>query len=366
MLTRNRTLLLLLFLLASSLVPAAAEAQRRGGGAPLVVTEAVATAAIIEEVPLAGTVTSPRVSSISSEVSGLVSKVLVEVGAVVAAGEVLVALNPELGELEYQALAAAAARAQEELADAARRLRDARQLARRDTISENELQSLQAEVNMATAAARRAQAEQALQQARLARHTIKAPFQGVITKTMVNIGQWVQPGAPVAQLVARDNLRVDFQLPQRIYPRVNSDTRIEIRLDALPGVSLPGRIDTVVPFSEAGARTMLIRATLEQANPAIVPGMSAAAVLRLQRDGAGTVVSRDAVVRYPDGRVTAWVVRRQDGNGDSTTVEERHILIGLAFDGMVEVLEGLSPGELVVIEGNESLRNNQAVRVAGG
>ncbi len=73
------------------------------------------------------------------------------------------------------------------------------------------------------------------------------------------------------------------------------------------------------------------------------------------------VVSRDALIRYPDGRVTVWVLKEQ---GEKISVTERRVEIGLAFDGLVQVLSGLEEGERVVVRGNESLREGQTVRLA--
>ena len=71
---------------------------------------------------------------------------------------------------------------------------------------------------------------------------------------------------------------------------------------------------------------------------------------------------RDALIRYPDGRTIVWVAAVE---GDRYVVEERQVKTGLTFDGKVEIIEGLSSGERVVIRGNEALRQGQQVRIAG-
>ena len=73
-------------------------------------------------------------------------------------------------------------------------------------------------------------------------------------------------------------------------------------------------------------------------------------------------VSRDALVRYPDGSYSVFVV--QDAGGRST-VAERRVKLGRG-GSRVEVLEGLRPGERVVVRGNERLRSGQSVRITGG
>ncbi len=348
-------------LLVSLLVVFSPVTNARQKGTPLIVADAVKTATIIEEIPLSGTVSSPRLANISSEVSGLIKRVLVDVGSQVNGGDTLVTLSTDLKELDLKAARAATAQAREELTDAERRLADARRLAEKQTISDNERQSLETEVKIARASVQRYSAEQALQEARLRRHSIKAPFTGLISKKYVASGEWVQPGTHIVQLVAIDNLRIDFQMPQHIYPRINESSEIYIHFDAFPDRELKADIETIVPFSDDSARTMLIRVTLKDSDVKIVPGMSASAALRITKNTSGTVVPRDAILRYPDGRITAWVIDRKE---DKTIVTERHIKTGLTFNGQIEILDGLQPGEQVVIEGNESLKNNQSVRIS--
>lgn len=354
---RSRILLSLVLALVSFLTFEVNAAKK---GVPLVVTDIVKTAVVIEEIPLSGTVSSPQLANLSSEVSGLIKQVLVDAGSPVNVGDILVTLNTDLEELELKATRAMTARAREELSDAKRRLTDARQLAKKKTISDNELQSLKAEVNIASTSLQRFVAEQALQEARLQRHNIRAPFTGVITRKYVASGEWVQPGTEIVQLVATNKLLIDFQVPQRVYPRIDETSSMSLRIEALPEEELTAEIQTLVPFSDASARTMLIRTRLVDNNHNIVPGMSASAILKLKGNPNGIVVSRDAILRYPDGRITAWVISEE---GEKSLVEERPVKTGLSFNGQIEILDGLKPGEHVVVEGNESLKNHQSVRI---
>lgn len=347
----------LVFLLTVS-APAMSARQK---GSPLVVTDVVKTAAIVEQIPLSGTVSSPRLANVSGEVSGLIKQVLVDVGDRVNSGDILVTLSTDLKELDLKAARAATARAREELADARRRLTDARRLAKEQTIADNELQSLEAEARIADASVQRYDAEQALQEARLRRHNIRAPFAGLISKRYVADGEWIQPGTRIMQLVATDNLHIDLQVPQHVYPRINESSEIHVHLDAFPDREWKAAIETVVPFSDDGARTMLIRATLNNSGVTIAPGMSASATLRITKSTNGAVVPRDAILRYPDGRITAWVV---NGDTGKSIVTERHVRTGLAFNGQVEILDGLQPGERIVVKGNESLKEGQPVRIS--
>ena len=74
-------------------------------------------------------------------------------------------------------------------------------------------------------------------------------------------------------------------------------------------------------------------------------------------------MSRDAILRFPDGRVTAWVVDSRDG---LSVVREQAVSTGLEFDGYVEIRAGLSEGDRAVTHGNESLQEGQTIKILDG
>jgi RND family efflux transporter MFP subunit len=314
--------------------------------------------ALIEEVPLSGTVASKHLAKLSTEVSGLIEAMNVDIGDTVQAGDEILRLNSELETLTLAAARAATEQAIQELEDAKRRLADAKALARRHTVSINEQESLAAEVRIDGAEVERLRAEQQRQAAQLRRHKLNAPFAGVISRKLVEQGEWIKPGDPVVELIATDDLRIDLQAPQSVYAKLDKTASIRINLDALPGQAFEGKIDTIIPVSDPTTRTFLVRVMLNEPKAKLAPGMSASAVLRLNTGTEGVVVHRDALMRYPDGRITVWVV---NGEGDNTKVSERQIRTGLSFNSRVAITDGLEPGTPVVVQGNEALREGQRV-----
>ena len=81
-----------------------------------------------------------------------------------------------------------------------------------------------------------------------------------------------------------------------------------------------------------------------------------------RRARSGVTVSRDAILRFPDGRVTVWVV---DSGGELPVVRERVVRTGSEFNGVVEITDGLADGDVVVIRGNEMLQEGQTVSIVG-
>lgn len=324
-------------------------------------TETVRESPVIRKLELSGTVSSPNAAQISPLVAGLVRTVHHDSGATVKKGDVLLELDSELEEAAYEQAAAQAAQAAGEVKDAKRRLGIAESLAKRKYGPQNEVEARQAEVEIDTATYDGYRAEQKRRAVLVDRHKLVAPFDGVISKRMVEMGQWVTPGTAVFELVAMKDFRVDVPVPQDYYAPLRNGADVAIEIDSLPGTDIPAKIGALIPVSDPDARTFTLRVLPMRTNIPITPGMSARVLIDLDTGRRDVAVSRDALIRYPDGRVTVWVLK---DDGKNMSVTERRIEIGLAFDGLVQVLSGLEEGERVVVRGNESLREGQAVRLA--
>jgi RND family efflux transporter MFP subunit len=291
-------------------------------------------------------------------VAGLLQRVSAEEGERVKAGQTLAILDNAISRHELDVSATATAEAAAELAEAERRLAAARAIGE-GFFPGDELRSRETTVQTARAQLARRQAEQARQQAITARHEVRAPFAGVVGSRLVQVGEWVNPGTPLLELVDLSSLQVNFALPQALFGQVSARTPIEVELDSEPGRRHPARVLAVVPVSDPAARTFTLRVALQQPL-ALTPGMSARAVLRLGDGKEGISVSRDAVSRRADGRHVVWVV---EGAVGAAQAREQPVNLGLAQNGRVVVTVGLRGGEQVVVRGNEGLRTGQRVTV---
>lgn len=326
---------------------------------PVTVVEAQKTN-IVEELTVTGTLTSPRAARLAPEVEGRVAAILVDAGDRIARGDRLLDLNDEFARLDLAQAEALYREAVAELDDARRRLDEVQDLTRRTSVADTEVRAREAEVKRNRAVVDRRRAEQAYQAALLARHTLKAPFQGVIARRMTDLGEWVPTGTAVFELVAVDRLRLDLQVPQAYFGRVAPGTPVLVQLDALPNAPLEAQVSKVVPVSDPSARTFLVRVALDNGEGRMTPGMSARARVRMETNREGVVVPRDALIRYPDGRVSVWVTT---GSGSNRTVNERAVQPGISIGDQVEIISGLEVGIPVVVRGNETLQEGQAVRV---
>ena len=193
------------------------------------------------------------------------------------------------------------------------------------------------------------------------RLSVKAPFAGVVVERIAAVGEWVNPGDGLVELIDMDNLRFDFRVPQEYYDDISMQTLVKLESDAAPRFHADGRIIAIVPVKDPGSRTFLVRVEVDSAtNSAVTPGMSTRGILHVDAKRNGIVVSRDALLRYPDGRHVVWVV---DGSSEIPVVRERPVETGLMFDGLVEIRSGVRAGDIVVTRGNETLQEGQEVSI---
>jgi RND family efflux transporter MFP subunit len=349
-----------LICLATALACALSSMAAAAADEPSLVTVAETTLApLVEELPYTASVTSERDAALSPRVSGLVQAVHVDAGDRVAAGKILVQLDASLARLALQRAEAAQQEARAQAAEAQRLYQEAKEMVDRRLVPETRLHAAEAQKRVADAAVARLAAERRQQAEIVERHAVVAPFAGVVSQKLTEAGEWVETGTPVLELVDVRRLRLDVQVPQERFHEVALKSPVTVQLDALPGRIFEGRVTARVPVKDPRARTFLARVSVDDPKGMMTPGMSATVVFEARGAQRTLMVPRDAVVRHSDGSASVWVVEK----GKVPTVLERKVQLGRTVERMVEVRQGLEPGRRVVLRGNETLKQGQAVRV---
>lgn len=331
---------------------------------PVTVVTVIAekTGAVEREFILTGTVTPRREAELSSRTEGLVAEVSVDAGSPVKQGDVLATLDTRLAEIALELIRAEIAHAEIELAEAVRREEEVREVSRTGAFPKSEAETRKSAVLLRQAALARLRVREAAELERLERHRLVAPFGGVVAEKLAEAGEWVETGTPVLRLVEMEKPRFDLRVPQEFLARISSATSVRIALDAFPEKPLEGSIDVMVPVKNEASRTFLTRLELSDPERLAAPGMSGKATVVYRSDrGAPVTIPRDAIVRYPDGTVKVWIVTPGEGGA---TVASRVIRTAGILGEFIEVTDGLSGGETIVLKGNEGLREGQSVAVA--
>jgi HlyD family secretion protein len=218
-----------------------------------------------------------------------------------------------------------------------------------------ELGFRQEEIAAAEAEVQRLQAKVQRLREDVQKTVIRAPVSGFITNRYVEVGQWVERGGKVVDIIDLATVLVRVPVHERDIRLVQVGDEAVVVLDALPNRLFTGRVKHITPQADLASRTFPVKIeVLNTSDTAIKAGMFARVTLRIGAAQPGVFAPKDAVVRRASGQVVFVVV-----NAKARLVP---IKTGRTHDGLIEVVEGqLTPGDTVVVTGNETLQDQMAV-----
>lgn len=191
--------------------------------------------------------------------------------------------------------------------------------------------------------------------ARLSECVISAPFDGSVARVYVRPGDLASSKSPMVELIDLSSLVIRFAVPEVYAALVGEGTEASVKFDAHPGKTFRAQVVRAYPELDGRMRTRTVEAAVEEA-PALVPGMFARLTVTLETVPDAVVVPAEAVlVTSQVGRV-AYVVE-----GDKAV--QRKLRLGIEERSRVQVLDGIQPGEKVVVAGAEKLKDGAAVRL---
>ncbi len=281
-----------------------------------------------------GSVRSNQGVMLRPEVSGRIQRLGFRDGQRVAKGQLLVQLDDVLQRAQLQ-------QAQAQASIARTNLQRNRELVSQNFVSQSVVDQSGANLEVA-------EAQVALAQAQLQRMKVTAPFDGIAGIRNVNVGDYVKDGADLVQIEDVSSVTVDFPLPERYLPQLKTGQTVTVALDAVPGKTFQARLEAVDSLLDAGGRSLMVRARLVNAGGELRSGMFARArIVFASRDNA-VMVPEAALVPMGNQQFLLRVVQAADGTQRAERLVAR---IGTRRAGRVEVLEGVQPGDLVVVAG---------------
>ena len=293
-----------------------------------------------------GTLNAVQGVTVAAEVAGKVVRIAFEAGRRVQKGELLIAQ-----EISTEKAQLAGALAQAELARTT--------LERTEKMLPERIAS-PADYESALAAREQALAQAANLRAVLNKKEIRAPFGGRLGIRQVNLGQMLREGDPIVTLQALDPIFVDFTLPQQQIGVLQRDLPVRVTVDALPGLTVTGRVTALSPLVDADTRNIRVQATLSNRGERLRPGMFVNVALRLPERRSVLAVPATAVLYAPYGD-SVFVVQ-DDGKGKGGKVlRQQFVRLGERRGDFVAVNAGLKAGEVVASTGVFKLMNGQAV-----
>jgi membrane fusion protein, multidrug efflux system len=300
--------------------------------------------------PAIGSLVAVRGVVLAAELPGTVREIAFESGTSVRRGAVLVRLDISAEEAQLAAAEASASLARLSH-ERARKLREGQVNA-------------QADLDAAEARAKEADATVANLKAVIAKKTIRAPFDGRIAIRQVELGQVVSPGSPIASLQSVSPIHADFWLPQQALAKLRLGEKARARTDTFPDDEWEGEVSTINPEVDPATRNVRVRATFENQDGRLRPGMFAKVDVLSSEKHPVLTIPATAVIFAPYGDSVFAIEEKKDARGTAAAVaRQKFVRTGERRGDVVAVVSGLKAGETVVSSGAFKLRNGAAVVV---
>jgi membrane fusion protein (multidrug efflux system) len=322
--------------------------------APPVTLSPVRAVDLRERIEATGELVAKEQAPIAAEVGGRVTELLVEEGTRVEAGTPVLAIDPERRKLERDSAQARADEAEAALREQERELRRVTDLRARKVASQTQQEQAETARKLAQARHLAAEADLGVAERALRDATVAAPFAGHVAQRYVGRGEYVQPGTPLFELVSLDPIEVEFSVSEVDSGRVAAGQQVGVRLAPFPDETFGATVTFVSPTIDPRTRTLRVKAQLENREGKLRPGLFARVDLGVSERTGVPMVPEEAILQRSDGAV---VFRT---NGDHR-VERVVVETGTHREGWVEVVRGLSPGELVVSRGQTLLQDGDRV-----
>ena len=343
----------------STVSPAMTSEASRVAGAPLMTAS--------------GYVVARRKAVVSAKIQGRLAELKVEEGSRVRDGEVLARLESVDSEAQVVGARAAVQRAEAELAENQRQLRQAESLHRDKVLPADQLEATQSRVRMAEAGVAEARASLAFAEAQLQNTVIRAPFAGTVVKKMAEVGESVAPIPPgvnlstssgaIVALADLETLEVEADVSESNVAKLKDGQPAEVTVEAFPDRRYRAELRQVIPTADRTKATVQVKVTIQDKDENLKPEMSAKVTFLESAVQVDAAASAPPVMTVPPSAVVTL-----DGGPHVFEVREgkvraRRIVTGPTQQGQVVVKEGLKGGETLVSSPPESLKDGDAVEV---
>jgi membrane fusion protein (multidrug efflux system) len=290
-------------------------------------------------VMLTGSLVADRASAVAADVTGKVLSVLVDRGSVVKTGDILIVLDRRTATIRSKEAAANLQLARQQATLAREECSRADGLFASGALGKAEFDRVktQCETSNSSFEAAQARSEAALQT--LGDAVIKAPFAGVVSERLVNVGEYVEARTQIVQLVAVDPIRLQMNVPESLLANVGPSTPVELQVSAYPDQWWKGNVKYVSAALRERTRDLLVEAVVANPEQKLRPGMFALARVPLPKADSVTVPQASVKV---EGDLARLFV---DHEG---TLEERIVELGAREGDVVEIRNGVKAGEAVV------------------
>lgn len=318
-----------------------------------VTARAVERSTIYEREVTLGTVHAKQAPTIAAEVAARVVKIHADEGQAVREGQLLAELDAGDFSLSRDRSLAEIARLEALIENQRRQVERNRQLLDRKLIAQSVVDNTEAELRALESQLEGERSALAQAGRDIGRTRVVAPLAGRLDSRLIDVGDWVSVGTPLFRIATDEVLRAQLPFPEYVAELLRPGLPVELSSPAVPDRKVEGVIAEIRPMIGA-ARAITVIA--EFTNPGgWRPGASVNGSVTLSKREGALLVPAVSVVQRPGGKVVYVVA------GDK--VEARPVRTGLRQEGLVEIVDGLSGDEMVVVDGAGFLTDGARIKV---
>lgn len=323
---------------------------------PSVIATEIAAIDLEQEIRASGDLQARSHTMIAAEVDGRVTEVRVDEGGEVESGGVVLEIDPERRQLDLAAAEARLAQAQANLRKQRNQARRIRKLRKQKVASVQQLEEADTALLLAEASVRAEEAAVGVAQRAVTDSSVTAPFDGLVARRAVEVGEFVDKGTELFELVALDPLEAIFSLTELDTERVAVGQKVLITVGAFRDRRFEGVVTFVAPTVDPATRTLRIKAEVDNAAGSLRPGLFARVSLGVDRRPNVLMVPEEAVIQRAGGASLYRIVE-----GDR--VERVRIETGATANNQVEVRGDIRAGDRIVSRGHGGLSDGMVVVV---
>jgi membrane fusion protein, multidrug efflux system len=323
------------------------------GGPPVVEVITVTTGRITQSREAIGTVRALEAITVTAKVSGILASVDFREGQQIKEGEIIARLDAEERRAEEAAAKADLARTVALKEEIAQKFERARALRRSGAGTEAQVDDFAAQLRTAESAIMAARARVQAAAARLEDLVIRAPFSGRLGGRSISQGAYIAPGGRITTLDDLSRVRVDFSMPENISQQLHASQQVHASGPAFGERRFAGRVALIDPRIDPMTRAIRLTADIANPDEALRPGMFLNITIDLEVTENAILVPEEAILGEGLRQLLFVIV---DGKA-----ERRLVRIGQRQGGKVQILEGLSAGETLVVRGLQRIRPGQPV-----
>ena len=307
------------------------------------------------KVEAVGRIAPNRQLTITSQAPGIIAKHAANQGDLVRRGQLLVQIDPTDYELANEEAQANLTAVRAQVYSAARAFERSKTLLPRKVISQDNYEKAEAAYKAAVAQEARALVGIKIAEERLKKTEIYTPFSGVISMRYIETGQMVGVGAPLMNLVDLNQVRVKINLTEQDYIRIKRGDRAEVRVEAYPSLIFTGRIDRIAVSSDPRTNTFAVEALLDNPDLVLKSGFLARVSLTT-RPLTDVILIPQSAILYRENGADVYVI-------EDRKAAKKSVILGVTIGDSIQVIDGLNPGDNLVVKGQNYLKTGARVLV---